>query len=230
MTLLLLHGAGCTPGVFRAQIDAFHGALAPGLPGHGQPGSGASIEQYADFVEAFVRENHIADVVLCGHSMGAAVALTCAARGRMDIKRVVVLGGGATMPVSDSMLQGMQTDFGAASRRLAKAFFADPAPDSVDWAAAMLATVGIDQTLADFRACAAFDARPWLSDIHAPVLAITGADDRLMPRAMADDLVGRVAGARALIVESAGHFALVERASAVNQLIRDFVDEVAVCG
>ncbi|MDQ2663459.1 MAG: alpha/beta hydrolase [Candidatus Eremiobacteraeota bacterium] len=230
MTLLFVHGAGCTPDVFRAQMDAFAGAFAPGLPGHGKPGSGASIEEYSDFVEAFARDNHVVDIVLCGHSMGAAVALTCAARGSLDIKGVVVLGGGATMPVSDAMLQGMQTDFDATSRRLAKAFFADPAPECVDWAAAMLATVGMDQTLADFRACAAFDARPWLSDIQAPLLAVTGAADRLMPGEMADDLVGRVAGAQARRVESAGHFAPVERAGAVNQLIRDFVDGVPVRG
>lgn len=230
MTLLFVHGAGCTPDVFRAQMDAFPGAFALGLPGHGRPGSGASIEEYADFVEAFARDNHVVDIVLCGHSMGAAVALTCAARGSMPIKRIVVLGGGATMPVSDAVLQGIQTDFDVASRRLAKAFFADPAPEWIDWAASMLATVGMDQTLADFRACAAFDARPWLFDIQTPVLAVTGALDRLMPGAMADDLVGRVAGAQSRTIKSAGHFALVERPGAVNQLIRDFVDGVPVRG
>ena len=43
MTLVFVHGAGCTGAVFAAQLAAFPGSVAIDLPGHDAPGSADSI-------------------------------------------------------------------------------------------------------------------------------------------------------------------------------------------
>jgi pimeloyl-ACP methyl ester carboxylesterase len=227
VTLVFIHGAGCTNDVFFEQMNAFPGSRAPNLPGHGTPGKPVSMNEFAEFIENYARRNQLANVVLCGHSMGGAVALTCARRKKISIAGIVAIGGGARMPVSESMLEGLEANFELACGRLAKAFFANPIPERIAWAEGMLATVGREQTVADFRACGQFDSGDWLDAMPVKLLAITGAQDRLMPVAMGAELARRSADGESRTIAGAGHFVLCEEPASVNKLIRDFVDGVS---
>ena len=60
VTLVFVHGAGCTSEVFAAQMAAFENAVALDLPGHGVPGSAGSIGEFADAVSLALRERDIA--------------------------------------------------------------------------------------------------------------------------------------------------------------------------
>lgn len=228
MTTVFIHGAGCTGAVFGAQRAAFPDSLAPDLPGRGTPGASTSIDEFAGFIERHVADRAAGPTILCGHSMGGAVAVACAIRKNVSIAGVVVLGGGLQMPVSERLLDEMSSDFQRASHRLARAFFAEPTPERLDWAASMLLAVGPSQTIADFRACAAFDASSEAREISCPLLTVTGSADRLMPPDMGADLAARVPGGQSRTIPGAGHFALVEAPDAVNQLLRDFVNGITV--
>ena len=80
--VVLIHGAAGThldwPPHLR-RLDAAS-VYAIDLPGHGRsPGPACStVDQYAEVVAAFITELDLAEVVLVGHSMGGAVALTIA--------------------------------------------------------------------------------------------------------------------------------------------------------
>ncbi len=67
------------------------------------------------------------------------------------------------------------------------------------------------------------DSRALLSTIHCPTLVIGGRDDRVTPPALQEEIAAGISGARLDILESCGHLAPIERADAVNRLMRDWL-------
>lgn len=224
MTLVFIHGAGCTGEVFAAQLAEFGDGRAPNLPGHLCRGAPGSIAEFADAIEAYVSKEHLARTVLCGHSMGAAISLELALRAPAWLAGVVLLGGGARMRVAPAILQGLRTDFEAAARTIAGYSFGDPTPERVDASVEMMQRVGAEQTLRDFQACDAFDVLERLEAIRVPLLAVTGEADKLAPAKYAAALADRVPGGRARIVPDAGHFVMIERPAETNESIAAFLD------
>ena len=225
MHLIFIHGAGCTGDVFDAQVSAFPGAIAPTLPGHTTPGSPASIGEFADAVTAGLDARGLDSVVLCGHSMGAAIALELALRHDKRIKGIALLGGGARLRVRPATFESIERDFAAAAHTLAEAFFSDPTAARVEGAVAGLLSVGADQTLRDFRSCDAFDVSDRLGEIRLPVLALTGEHDVMTPPKYATFLADRIPGAAARILPGAGHLCMIERPAETNEALLTFVNQ-----
>lgn len=223
MTTIFIHGAGCTGEVFDAQTRALTDACAPNLPGHLRDGAPSSIRQFADWVDAYVRERELVEVVLAGHSMGAMIAIECALRKPAWLRAAILIGGGARMRVAPAILQGLENDFEETARTIAGYSYAEPSPERTQASVEMMLRVGQEQTLRDFRACDAFDALDRLGEISVPVLAISGEADTLAPAKHAAALADRVPGARARIIPGAGHFVMAERPAETNEAIAAFL-------
>jgi len=225
--LVFLHGAGCTPEIFPAQISAFFGSIALTFPGHGIPGSASSIAEFADAVTADLEARGLHDVILCGFSMGAAVALELALRQHPRIKGLALMGAGARMRVAPAILQGLATDFESTSNVVAGYLFADPTPARIKHAVSMLRLTGREQALRDFHACDKFDAMERLGEIRLPVIAITGEKDAMTPPKFAQFLADRIPGAKARIIPEAGHAVFMERPDQVNEALAAFVSDIS---
>ena len=226
MRLVYLHGAGCTAEVFAAQLGAVGDAVAFTLPGHTTPGSPSSIGEFADAVTNELVSRDLRDVVLCGHSMGGAIALELALRHEPRLRAIVMLSSGARLRVAPAVLEQIEADFESAARELPRYFYAQPSADQLEASTRMLLAVGAAQTLRDFRACDAFDRIDRLGEVSLPLLAFTGERDVMTPPKFAQALADRVPGAQARIVPQAGHLAMVERPGDVNEALRAFVNHV----
>jgi pimeloyl-ACP methyl ester carboxylesterase len=225
--VVFIHGAGCTAAVFAAQLCAFDNAIALELPGHGLPGEPDSIAAFADAVAAELESRELRDVVLCGHSMGGAVALELALRQEPRVAAIALLSSGARLRVGPAIFDALERDFDAAAREIAGYFFADPTAERLETATAMMLAVGQAQTLRDFRACNAFDRIDRLGEIDVPLFALCGDRDVMTPPKFSLALADRVPGARARIIAGAGHLAIVERPEETNAALRAFVDQIA---
>jgi pimeloyl-ACP methyl ester carboxylesterase len=225
---VFIHGSGCTGSVFSAQTAAFPGSYAVELPGHGTPPlrEPISIAAYADAVERELEGRGIDGAILCGNSMGGAIALEIGLRANPRVGAIVMLGSGSKLRVAPALFESLERDFEAGARSLAALFFAVPSPDLVDASVAEMLAVGQTQTIADFRACDAFDATERLDGLTLPLLALTGEQDRLTPPKYAAFLADRVPGAEARILPNAGHLAMVERPDETNAALRAFVDRL----
>jgi 3-oxoadipate enol-lactonase len=226
MKLLFIHGAGFTADVFDAQVAAFDDAIAIKLPGHDLPGEPASIEAFADAVLANMDASGIREAILCGHSMGGAIALELAIRGDERIRAAVMLSSGARLRVGPAIFDSLDRDFPAAAAELPHLYFADPTPERLNAATARMLRVGQDQTIRDFRACDAFNRIDRLGEVRIPLLALTGDRDVMTPPKFATALADRVPGAIARILDGAGHLAMVERPDETNAALRAFVDQI----
>ncbi|MBV8489890.1 MAG: alpha/beta hydrolase [Candidatus Eremiobacteraeota bacterium] len=227
---IFIHGAGGRGDVFAAQLAAFADAVAPTLPGHrGETSGPTSIAQFADAVAAEIAALGWSDVLLCGHSMGGAVAMELALRGDARVCGVVGIDTGARMRVAPAFIEAMETDFPAAAQTFAGYFFArDDDGSRVRQAVATMLAVGAEQTIRDLRAVDAFDVTERLANLAVPLLAITGAQDKLTPPKFAQFLADRVPDGEARILEETGHFAMVERPDDINAAILEFANRIAL--
>ena len=226
MRLVCIHGAGFTGAVFDPMRAAFPSLAAPDLPGHGAAParSHADVETYAGAILEAASQLH--DVVLCGHSLGAVVALEIAAQRPAWLRACVVLGGGAHLAVAPAIIEGLERDFDAAVTRIASYMWAERTPERLAYVERSMQSVGQAQVLADFRACDAYDASGRLDAIDVPLLALTGERDKMTPPAHAQDLAGRVRRGRARIVTGAGHMLMHEASADTNEAVRSFVEEI----
>lgn len=208
------------------QRAAFPKAHAPDLPGHTVPGAGVSVGEFADFIEGYVRERRLRRAVLCGNSLGGAVALECALRNSPEIAGIILLGSGSRLRVSPDFLRALEDDFEEAIQTIAGYLYAESTPERIDGAVDSMRAVGQAQTLRDYRACDAFDVTGRLSEVRLPLLAITGESDRMTPPKYALSLASRVRGAEARILPGAGHLVMLERPAESNELIEAFVHAI----
>jgi pimeloyl-ACP methyl ester carboxylesterase len=110
-SLVFAHGAGLDHSGFGLQSRYFgyHGrnVLALDLPGHGRSDGPpvATIPEMAEWTLRLLDAAGLERASVVGHSMGALVALECAARHPARIERIALLGVAYPMRVSDAFLQ-----------------------------------------------------------------------------------------------------------------------------
>lgn len=96
-TLLLLHGFTDCAESYRLLLPHLAGChlVIPDLRGHGTSFRGpiGSLDTLAGDVEAVADALGLRRVLVVGHSMGALVAITLAARGRVDLSGLVTISG-----------------------------------------------------------------------------------------------------------------------------------------
>src|SRR5580704_11799220 len=146
---VFIHGSGSTGSVFAAQSVAFPVSYAIDLPGHRTPPleSPVSIGAYADVVERELETRDIEGAVLCGSSMGGAIALEVGLRANPRVGAIVMLGSGSKLRVAPALFESLEGDFEAAVRGVVSMFFAAPTPAMIESSVSELLQVGQAQTV-----------------------------------------------------------------------------------
>jgi pimeloyl-ACP methyl ester carboxylesterase len=246
-----IHGAGSGSDFWHFQRPAFPHAHYISLPGH-SPLSVARgvreevaqllsippeslIEWYADRVEEYITGagagmEH-SSVVLDGHSMGGAVALTLALRHPGWLKALVLTGTGARLPVAPRILELLRTDYAAAVDLIIEMSFAARPSQPLTYsqkirrngARRQMLRVPQEVTLADYRACERFDITSRVAAIGVPALIIAGSEDRMVSPAHSLYLHEQIRGSRLVMIEGAGHMLPLERPEEYNQRVAEFV-------
>lgn len=196
------------------------------LPGHGRsPGPArTTIADYAADVAAFIQEAGIRRAVVVGHSMGGAIALTIGLVKPQNLAGLVVLGGGATMPVSDAILDGLRSNFAQTVGLIQKFSWRKEArPLYREVATQHMLAAGSEVVYGDFAACNAFDVRERLGEIAVPTLVVGSTSDRMMPLARSEELAGAIPGSQLAVIEDGGHFMMTERTGAVTEQVVEFL-------
>ena len=231
-TVCCIHGSGGTSDVWKAQSrlsDRFP-VVALDLSGHGasddieaEPGR-ETLDSYADDVVAVAEETGA--TVLCGNSLGGAVALWVALERKIALDGLVLAGTGAKLAVADPLLDALATDFDRAISMLHEPdrLFHDAPEEYVELSVAAMEDCGQAVTERDFRTCHRFDVRKRLGDIDVPALAAVGEYDALTPPEYHDYLADRIPICERATVADAAHLTMVEQPTAFNAVLSEFVE------
>jgi pimeloyl-ACP methyl ester carboxylesterase len=234
--VLYIHGSGSTHSVWAGQYGRpGHDAVALDLSGHGEsedidlgPRAGTdAMAAYADDAVAVARETGAS--VLCGNSLGGAVALTVALDRDPSLDGLVLVGTGAKLGVADELLDALAGDYDDAIDALVDddMLYHTTTDERRADAREMFTAVGQRATERDFRACDAFDARDRLDEVDPPALVVNGEHDRLTPPAFHEYLGEHLPDARRVELPDAAHMPYVEHPEPFNAAVDGFLAELA---
>lgn len=236
--LVLVHGLATTRSIWRhvaPRLARSRRVVVLDVPGFGasQPvGLGFDLDAVADRVHAGLSAAGVAQPFdLVGHSMGAAVALTLAARHRGAVRSLVLVSpaGLRPMPFVLAAALGIAAEVYIPARRIAS-----PLADW-SWGRRLLMTGGVvDGAVltpvevrllvgasrgarrigAALTAVASADLRGLLRDLPLPVGAVWGTADRVVPPGGLDTVRALRPDAACEAVDGAGHISMVEHPDA----------------
>ncbi len=227
---VFVHGAAGSSSFWDLVRPAFPTAWAVDLPGHAvgrtrrtepAPTAGPpildSIDAFAGWLMGEIATRQWGEVVLVGHSMGGAIAQVVALRRPAWLRGVVLSSTGPILPVPAEVIDLVQQDYPAAIDWVLEQSFATPPTGyQREGIRRQLLRIPPAVTLADYRACNAFDIRTALQQVQwvMPTVIICGAEDRMTPPAFSEFLLDHMTGAQLARVEHAGHMAPVEQPAA----------------
>ncbi|HUK69483.1 MAG TPA: alpha/beta hydrolase [Streptosporangiaceae bacterium] len=228
--MLFVHGWGCDRSSFAAQISYFrarHTVAALDLRGHGdsdQPAPQPGIYDVAAFVADTLAVADAAGLdrpVIVGHSLGALVALACAAN--PDLTRAAVMIEPALTLTEDArafhprFLSALAADHdGSARAAMASGLFLRT--DTVGRKEIIAGIVALPAAIATaaWQAIATFDGASALGEVQVPLLSISSGD---APAALRELCPGIVRGQTV----GSGRFPQVQIPDQVNAMIDRFL-------
>lgn len=260
--LLCVHGAGMSSVFYLdliRRLTPLRRVIAPDLPGHGQSSLGRQaldvagqcdvVKQLADrlvFAQAGRSQTQPPAVVLVGHSLGAAVALSFASRWPQQVAGLILLNAAPALALPDEILQQVvqalwpqsapmtEADRHADRSRyeglpapLAELLFATDCPSErrARWSAMLWA--GERRAIyADFRLCQGVDLRDQLARIEAPALCIGGQEDLLVAPSQTVALGDALPRSTSRVLPGTGHLTLLEDPDATLEAIEQFLTKI----
>ncbi len=221
MNLLFIHGAGGSKDKWRAVAPYFKGCDADfiDLPGHGDSAEGLchSIEEMAVWLQDKIKAN----TIVVGHAMGGLVALALAAR-EPQIKGVVLASSFYELPVAEDAWQSLSAR-GCPDRVFDAAYAKSACTALLAQERAAWQATAPEVWAADLQVCAEHrSGKQDLASLKVPVLAISGAEDRLLPENAAVALSHAYCPTENHILFGVGHHAILEAPLACAQAIQTF--------
>ena len=227
-SFIFIHGSGGDHSAWSHQYATLHkqyNVVAIDLSGHGSSeGNGKSdIGSYCIWVKKLLDILQLKNIILVGHSLGAAISLQFAINYPQLIQGIVTVGGGMKMPVNPSIFEFLKTNpvesielickFSVAKENREK--FMAPLIKS-------LAQTRIDVLQGDLSACDKFDVSQEMSNIYLKALIICGTEDKMTPPEFSRQISENISGAKLCLIEGAGHMVMMERPKEFNEALNSF--------
>lgn len=205
LPLVLIPGCGGDHHAFDPLLACLPGrevvvVCLPGRSGVAGPAP-TSAADAASYVGAVLSALGIGRAVMGGHSYGGGIAIELALLDAgARVAGLVLLDTGARLRAHPDILAAAE--------------------------AAALAEPSAAANLADWRACNAFDRMREVAQLAVPTLVVVGADDVFTPPRYSHFLGEKIAGARLVTIDGAGHDAPVTHPMEVGSAIAGFLDGV----
>lgn len=228
-TFLLIHGVAGSSIQWQElmeYLEAEHRVIALDLPGHGSSTGrgGKSVESYVNLVHSFAEALHLPPAILCGYSMGGAIALEYALKYPQDVYALGLISTGARLKVAPLFLETcLEKDMDKLKILLGKYAFA-PSVSLIQiqkwykkWGLPASEVI-----YGDFLACNSFDRIEVVQEIKAPALVVCGDEDRMTPVKYAEFLVSKIENSSLRIIEGGGHMLMAEKPLELSAVLADF--------
>lgn len=233
--LVMIHGWASSAETMQGLAAEFDDAFEVhclDLPGHGRAATGRvdvgldeMIESARDYVESLGEP-----VILVGWAMGALVALAVAAQ--LKVKALVCMGtpsGGAEFgPAFEKMAQRLVRDWPRYVRSSVDVIVGDRVSVEVHaWMCRIMQGTHPSVARRSLLDVARSQPRSYAAKVSAPVLVLHGAEDKISPVSIAEDLRTSLQVPHVKVYEKIGHAPFLEIREQTVTDIRTFLAEVS---
>ncbi len=225
MKLLFIPGSGGGKEAWVYQTAHFKDSEAIALPGHPEGEPYPTVDEYVEWLRAYIHQRGYRDVVLVGHSLGGAIAQLYGLKYGDEIRALVLIGTGARLRVNPDILKNLRQmigDEGAWRKYVVETYIWDD-PKIGQAAIEARVRIGPGVMLNDFLACDRFDIMDRVHTIKVPALVICVSVDEMTPAKYARYLADKIGGAVMVVIEGATHAVTREKPREVNQAIEEFL-------
>lgn len=253
---LLLHAFPLSHALWRSQLESPVSGwrfVAPDLRGFGEsdrvaadaplraPGA-RSMADYAADVMALVDVLELERPVVAGVSMGGYVAFALLPRLGARLAGLVLSDTRAEADTDEARgnrrrMQDLVREKGpsAVADQMVPKLLGETSqrerPDLAEFVRETIEANGSDAIHDALEALATRpDVSPMLAAVKCPTLITVGREDVLTPIALHESMRAGIPGARLEVIERAGHLANLENPEAYNEVLREFLDNVAERG
>ena len=227
--VIFIHGAGMDHTIWALQTRYFahrgRAVVALDLPGHGRSEGPAlgSIAELAAWLGRFIEAAGVGEVSLAGHSLGALMALECAASLGSRLRALALLGAAPALPVHPELLAAAAADDPLAFELITSWGHGRIGHRGGNRAPGLWLLGGGRRLLqrarpgvlsCDLIACNAYEAARGLevaARIACPSLILLGTDDRMTPAKAGRELAAVIPGARVVELAESGHMMMLEK-------------------
>lgn len=241
--IVFLHGVGADKSCWKYQLDFFatHGYTCAALDMRGTGDSQArdssgeilkiDREEFANDVDAVVRELGFAKAHWIGNSMGGVVILEALAQGLSSLHRIVLSNTFAKHPESANILPRPAKALATKSleqfarERIPMTLRSDIDSETLEEAIHAMARKDVEAYLATWRATWSPDRRAMLPSIRHKTLVVGSDKDMITPLPLSEELAQNIPGARLEVIADAGHIPSLDRPAAFNQIVLEFLQE-----
>ena len=234
--LVFVHGWACDNTYWTNQIDHFlhdHRLLAIDLAGHGESGatrSDWSIEALAQDIAEVLAHESLDDVILIGHSLGAAVVVLVAQKAANRVAGVVIVDAMHDLEAphreqSLDFVASLESDFvGTLLSGVPNLFGRSADPELVERIARDMASAPPDLSIALEGSYGNMDFKAALGSVAVPIRAINAyATNVAANRQYSHDYDARQ-------MQAVGHFLMSERPREFNELLEQVISEIRSVG
>lgn len=229
-SMILLHGlfGGLSnwEGVvahFQSQYDIH----IPSLPIY-EAHSGDRLEYLTNFLDQYIRNARLRQVILVGNSLGGHVAILYTHRYPSQVSRLILTGSSGLYENTSMGSYPKRGNYAYIQERVAYTFY-----DPVVATDALVAEVF--QTTTDARKCYAIVkmaksanrnyVAALLPEIPVKTLLIWGTEDKITPPDVARQFMHHLPHATLMMIDKCGHAPMMERPAEFNQLLETFLSK-----
>ena len=229
--VIILHGwgdSGKSWQTLAGELSKQYQVIVPDLPGFGgtqAPTSPWGLDDYAKFIEAFLKKLDIKDLyAIIGHSNGGAIAIRGLVANHFTADELILL--------SSAGIRGEYKGRNKALRYITKTgkVLTSPLPRSAKrkLRQQVYKTVGSDMLVAEhlqetFKKVVSDDVRGDASKIDVPTLIIYGEGDTQAPVRYGETFHELIDNSTLEVLPGAGHFVQLDRPDEVAHAIKEFL-------
>ena len=180
-----------------------------------------------EYLEEYIKENELKNVILIGNSLGGHIAILYAARNGGNVKNLILTGSSGLYENTNMNTFPKRSTVAYIKERIEYTFH-DPAIATDELVSQVLSITTDTQKCLGVLRVARSAQRHYVADllphITAPTLLIWGKDDRITPLHVAREFANTIPETKLVVLEECGHAPMMEKPEEFNFVLEHYLN------